>query len=253
LTEEIHSYVQFEIILSHIGFDTFLDKFMTLNRLGSQKEALESFWKHYRDMIEPVISHPYFSSPAFLTALRNGQPLPASAQLTALRRLCKDYLLILREVGNAIERYPRNPPLPSLDLYSFPIRDLSRVSELAFVECINLSGAPLVTDIEPLGRLPSLRDLVLYTQPTQNIDLTPLQNLASLRRLSLRGQGVREIRPLANLTALDDLSLAECDNFDCSPLGGLPFLTRLELLRTAVTDLTPLREMNLLESSTSPR
>ena len=77
-------------------------------------------------------------------------------------------------------------------------------------------------------------------------DLTPLAGLTALTSLYLVSTQVSDLTPLAGLTALTTLDLRDTQVSDLTPLAGLTALTTLDLMVTLVSDLTPLAEMTAL-------
>jgi len=134
---------------------------------------------------------------------------------------------------------------------------------------------PLVTcrgpgshPLEPLSKLPRLRDLTL--QSLSAVDFTPvlalrglkklgiadtpiktlpsLAPLKALRVLELFATKVTSLTPLAGLKGLQKLTLRESPMRDLRPLAGLSGLRELYLLDLSVTDLTPLGKLRGLTS-----
>jgi len=72
-------------------------------------------------------------------------------------------------------------------------------------------------------------------------DLTPLESLPNLRMLTLsRQQKIDDFAPLAKLSKLEQLDLADCGITDLKPLAGLKNLTQLRLSQNKTSDLSPL-------------
>lgn len=72
-------------------------------------------------------------------------------------------------------------------------------------------------------------------------DLTPLESLPNLRMLTLsRQQKIDDFTPLAKLSKLEQLDLADCGISDLKPLAGLKNLTQLRLSQNKISDLSPL-------------
>jgi TGS domain/Leucine Rich repeats (2 copies) len=79
-------------------------------------------------------------------------------------------------------------------------------------------------------------------------DLSPLANLTALQNLDLRGTEVSDLSPLANLTALQTLDLRGTEVSDLSPLANLISLQNLDLRDTQVRELSPLAGLIALQS-----
>ena len=85
----------------------------------------------------------------------------------------------------------------------------------------------------------NVKDLTGLEHATQ---LTELDHLTRLRR----GDGIRDLTPLAGLTRLTKVNLGENDISDLTPLAGLTQLRELNLYRNEVRDLTPLAGLTQL-------
>ena len=97
-----------------------------------------------------------------------------------------------------------------------------------------------VSTLEPLGDLTSLTSLAIIAHRDRISDLRPLANLTLLERLTVSEAEVVDLRPLSDLTALNFIELDRNAIVDLSPLGGLTSLRHLELSENKVTDLGPL-------------
>jgi hypothetical protein len=106
-------------------------------------------------------------------------------------------------------------------------------------------GSNQITDITPLVELAELRKLDLWGN--QITDITPLANLTNLESLSLSNNQITDISPLANLTNLGGpfgvLELSNNNISDLSPLSGLTNLYWLSLENNNISDLTPLESL----------
>ncbi len=72
-------------------------------------------------------------------------------------------------------------------------------------------------------------------------DLTPIAGLTALQRLYLNGTGVSDLTPIAGLTALQRLTLNGTGVRDLTPIAGLTALQFLDLNGTQVRDASMLR------------
>ena len=79
-------------------------------------------------------------------------------------------------------------------------------------------------------------------------DLAPLAELTALRSLDLHGTHVVDLVPIAGLAALQSLYLYGTQVADLAPLAGLAALQGLLLANTQVADLTPLAGLSLLQT-----
>jgi hypothetical protein len=118
--------------------------------------------------------------------------------------------------------------LHSLDLKLGGTRDLAllpRVGELWYLELWMIRG---LTDVEAVGRIPSLRQLFL--QALRQVEALPdFREATSLRRVRLETmKGLRDLSPLATAPALEAVELIDMRQLqpdDLAPLVGLPHLT----------------------------
>lgn len=77
-------------------------------------------------------------------------------------------------------------------------------------------------------------------------DLSGIQNLTSLTRLSMNNRGLRDISPLASLTNLVVLNLHTNWISDLTPLAGMTELKSLFLSENPLSDISPLSELTEL-------
>jgi hypothetical protein len=77
-------------------------------------------------------------------------------------------------------------------------------------------------------------------------DITPLTEMAQLRRLNLNSTGIKDLQPLTTLTNLYDLFLSNNQISDLTPLAGLTNLRVLGLARNQISDVSPLVELTNL-------
>ena len=78
-------------------------------------------------------------------------------------------------------------------------------------------------------------------------DLSPLAGLTALTGLYLGHSQITDLSPLAGLTVLTELELGDNQISDLSPLAGLTALTELDLGDNQISDLTPLSGLTGLE------
>ena len=93
----------------------------------------------------------------------------------------------------------------------------------------NLTGLEYVTELTKLS---------LWANNIS--DLTPLQNLTKLTYLRLARNRINDVSPLSGLTALTSLGLQRNNIVDVAPLATLVNLTWLRLAGNSITDLSPL-------------
>ncbi len=101
---------------------------------------------------------------------------------------------------------------------------------------------PELRDISPVRAMPGVH--VLHIRGANVTDLWPLRGMG-LTRLDLYSTGVSDLSPLQNMQTLRLLDLSGSRKvMDLSPLKGMP-LERLTIEDTQVSDLTPLKDMKL--------
>jgi hypothetical protein len=95
-----------------------------------------------------------------------------------------------------------------------------------------------ISDLTPLGSLPSLTHVFLTDNQVSN--LTPLSGVPTLQGISLAGNQVVSLAPLAVLTNLAKLDIWKNQVVDLSPLANLPNLIWLDARENQITDTAPL-------------
>jgi len=139
------------------------------------------------------------------------------------------------------------------------ILTLNKIKEAALSSSYRLDiSYHRITDLEPLGQLPNLRELYLQGNEIEN--LAPLNSLKSLEILDLSSNLIADIGPLGSLTSLRELNLDDNEITDGNDtvFDQLVDLSRLEKLSVARNDisdtsgiesLTGLEELNLTDNS----
>jgi len=103
---------------------------------------------------------------------------------------------------------------------------------------------------KPTGELTQadLEKVVLLPLNLKEIsDLSPLSKIAGLECLSVGGNKITNLSPLANLKKLKELFLSSNEISDLSPLAGLTKLEKLGLKSNPVTNLAPLAGLKELK------
>ncbi len=126
--------------------------------------------------------------------------------------------------------------LESLDARAAGIADLSGLQHAVRLQALDLSGNPLA-DLRALASLPRLADLRLDATGAQPWDVA---SLTSLRRLSLRGNGIDSIEALSALRSLEHLDIGGNRIADLAALANLPRLADLRADGNRVADVAPL-------------
>ena len=102
-----------------------------------------------------------------------------------------------------------------------------------------------IADLEGIERLPALEQLSLAGNRVA--DLTPLASLAALAELDLSRNDIEDVSALAGLVSLETLRLSGNRIADASPLARLSSLRRLWLNDNALTRLPRLSDLGSLE------
>ena len=89
-----------------------------------------------------------------------------------------------------------------------------------------------------------LRELSIWGNPIT--DLTPIAGLPKLELLYMWATSVSDITPVVNLTNLRNFRASYCDIADISPLANLVKLEKLSLPGNGITDITPLANLTQL-------
>ncbi|MGL4798442.1 MAG: leucine-rich repeat domain-containing protein, partial [Cellulosilyticaceae bacterium] len=132
--------------------------------------------------------------------------------------------------------------LKELMLDDVELTNLAGIESLQNLEKLTLKELSC-QDLEVLGKLPLLTSLTLedYEIP---VDSQVLGTLTNLKTISLSGDNIRNLEPLAALTQLEDVSLIETDVAKVEWLVDLPQLTKLTLTNNAdLKDMECLRKI----------
>jgi len=132
------------------------------------------------------------------------------------------------------------------------ISSLVPFKEFTWITDLSLGGNE-IDDISPLKNLANLRKLNLggYLGGNHIKNLNPLKKLTSLEELTLNRNQIRDLSPLQNLSNLKVLDLSRNNITNLQPLAKLTSLTELNLWSNRIRDLSPvsglqkLTELNL--------
>jgi Leucine-rich repeat (LRR) protein len=123
------------------------------------------------------------------------------------------------------------------------MKTISQISKFEKLKKLELIDADL-TDISALEKLVSLEDLCLL----RNVPLTnifPIKSLIMLKKLDLRATFVQDIRPLRDLTNLEEFLCSE-EVKDISVFSHLINLRVLDINEVDTSDISPLYGLNKL-------
>ncbi|MGL5676383.1 MAG: leucine-rich repeat domain-containing protein [Cellulosilyticaceae bacterium] len=132
--------------------------------------------------------------------------------------------------------------LKELVLDDVELTNLAGIESFQNLETLTLKEMSC-QDLEVLGKLPLLTSLTLedYEIP---VDSQVLGTLTNLKNISLNGDNIRNLEPLAALTNLEEVSLIETDVAKVEWLVELPQLTKLTLINNPnLKDMECLRKI----------
>ncbi len=136
--------------------------------------------------------------------------------------------------------------LRHLDLYGNAVTDLSPLDDLIGLQMLSVAHNGIGDDaFATISLLTGLEVLSLAGNPLD--DLSPLANLSGLRVLDLTSTTVEDILPLQGLSQLEGLYLGDNGIDDANALGGMPYLRWLLLTDNAIEDISPLTVLTELD------
>jgi len=138
--------------------------------------------------------------------------------------------------------------LKELNLRNNAISDLGPLAHLQKLEYLNIHSNPDIASIQPLQALSNLETLIMANVPIRD-ELHILDGFDDLRYLNLRGCGLDDLGPIANMTGLRYLNLHSNPNIpSIQPLAQLANLKTLILANVPVSeDLAVVENMTDLE------
>lgn len=155
--------------------------------------------------------------------------------------------------------------LKFLDISNTTIEDLSPISNITFLETLNLSSTPTAaikfikysdrlrdldisnTKIEDISELANLSNLQVFKASNTSIQsFAVLNQFKGLKTLDLNESGFNTIENIKDLTVLENLSLRKNYILNYSLLSKLSSLISLDLSETNFEDLSPVSSMTNL-------
>ena len=168
-----------------------------------------------------------------------------------------------------MERLKRLKKLKSLTINACFLddEDVNFISELTWLERLNISNNTDITDISPLASITQLKSLDVYN--THISDISSLTSLSSLEELDISKTDVTDLSCLSHFEKLTSLNISKTKSLDVSTivipstlqffyankcgLTSLDFITpakdKLLYIKTesnSISDLTPLKECSSL-------
>ncbi|PGZ62215.1 NEAT domain-containing leucine-rich repeat protein [Bacillus cereus] len=147
--------------------------------------------------------------------------------------------------GNQIEDVTALAKMEQLDylnLANNKITNVAPLSALKNVTYLTLAGNQ-IEDIKPLYSLP-LKDLVLTRNKVK--DLSGIDQMNQLSKLSIGKNQIEDVTSLAKMTQLTELDLPNNELKDITPLSSLVNLQKLDLEANYISDLTPASNLKKL-------
>jgi internalin A len=153
----------------------------------------------------------------------------AGAPALELVYLEKDTLVDLAPLGTV-------KTLVTLDLRQATVLLPAGAAKLKSVVDLNALG--VFDDVTPLAALTHLQKLHIGLKPTQGF--AALATLKDLIYLDAQHASIADLAPLAGMTKLQQVSVADNQVSDLTPLQGLTLLREVVLVGNQVQDLSPL-------------
>ena len=102
-----------------------------------------------------------------------------------------------------------------------------------------------INDLTGLQYAENLTELSIGGNAISN--LSPIANLVHLKTLSMPVNPISDLHPISNLTKLEYLDFGNCNVSDLTPLSNLTSLVHLECNANAIVDVIPLANLATLE------
>ena len=123
-------------------------------------------------------------------------------------------------------------------------KGLSKAWQDVFIAALGVKGAPDKLQLQQIANIDSLG----FSENTSISDLTPVQKLSRLEKLTFTGTTVNSLAPLSAMNTLESLHCGKNPITDLTPIAGLPKLKDLDFSNSQVEELMPIQSMSQLES-----
>ncbi|MBN7812927.1 leucine-rich repeat domain-containing protein [Algoriphagus sp. H41] len=156
--------------------------------------------------------------------------------------------------------------LKVMDISNTAITDLGPISNVTFLESLNLTNTPTSdiqfikysdrlkhldisnTRIEDISQLLNLKSLIsLKAENTPIMGFAVLNEFKNLTHLDLAGSGFNNVENIKDLNKLESLNLSGNYMINFSALSGLSSLKSLDLSKSNLQDVSPLKGLTNLE------
>ena len=163
-------------------------------------------------------------------------------------RSIRTLLTILSLTALPVFAQPVHIPDPNLRAVVRESLDLPNgapITRDAMLQLIKLRpGSRGIENLSGVEFAKNLRELSIWGNPIT--DLSPIAGLTKLKLLYMWGTPISDITPLANLANLINLRLNYCNVADISPVAHLLKLEKLSLAGNGITDVGPLANLTQL-------
>lgn len=175
---------------------------------------------------------------------------PNITSLEGIQQLVNLKLLDMGEQGTKIDDLMPVRNLKNLQRLEVPysnIKNVEYLTRLPMLTTLNLRGNH-ITDLTYLPYMHPLNQLDLaYQAPDYIRDISPMAYMAnSMQYLTLQGNKISNISPLANFRALKYLSIRDNRITSIAALENMAVLSGLDMTINLITDLTPLANNHML-------
>jgi len=123
-------------------------------------------------------------------------------------------------------------------------KGLSKPWQEVFIAAGALKGQPDKLQLQQIANL----DELSFAENFSISELTPVQKLSRLEKLSFTGTTVNSLEPLKSMTTIISLHCGKNPITDLTPIAGLPKLTDLDFSNSQVEELESIQNMIQLES-----
>ncbi|MED0876278.1 leucine-rich repeat domain-containing protein [Bacillus mobilis] len=129
-----------------------------------------------------------------------------------------------------------------LTLRNNKISDVSPLSQMKKIKMLDLNSN-YIKDIKPLFTVTSLRTLTVANNQISNANLTGIEQLKNIKKLSLSNNGLTNIEHITSMKKLVELDLAKNELENIEPLSRLSTVQSLNLEENYISDITPLSKL----------